>query len=46
MPHRFARRWLSYDQNRPARPRLARQFAVALLAMLALAGLLAWLTAR
>jgi cell division protein FtsB len=44
-PGRFAARWLTFDERRPTRPRLARRFLAALLAMLLLSALLAIVTA-
>jgi hypothetical protein len=43
---RFARRWLTFDERHPTRPRLARRFVVAVLAMLLLTAILALLTPR
>jgi hypothetical protein len=46
MPGRFAGRWLTFDERHPTRPRLARRFLIAVLAMLLLSALLAIVTAR
>ena len=42
-PPRFTDRWLRFDPQRPTRPRLLWRFAVAVLAMLIVSAMLAWL---
>ena len=41
-PSRFGNRWLRFDPQRPARPRLLTRFVAAVLAMLIVSAALAW----
>lgn len=44
-PKRFARNWLMFDETRPTRPRLLRNFVIVVAACFAAAALLAIVSA-